>query len=110
MELLFSIIVRTEINLRAIGYVTRCGKELIPEPAHSRNQAIRRRNNILLVVAAVLFTFGGTIIEGVLILMPFLTVYVGLDSMELLIVTIFFGVLPVLGGIYVMWRWWQSGC
>lgn len=82
---------------------------MIPEPVDSGGQAIQRRNNNLLCLAAVLFSIGILVIQVVMEPMSLWIVYFGLDPTLLLIIAILFGMLPTLGGIYVMWRWWQSG-
>ena len=81
---------------------------MIPEPVHSGEQATQRRNNNLLCVAIVLFFIGLGVVEIFVMPMPFWIAYFGFDPTLLLIIAIFFGVLPTLGGIYVMWRWWES--
>jgi len=45
------------------------------------------------------------VIQGVV---PIFILFFGAD-LAIWIMIILLGVLPTLGGIYVMWRWWISG-
>lgn len=81
------------------------GNKVIPEPDSYANQSIRPRDNNLLCLAIVLFMIGLGVIQGVV---PIFILFFGAD-LAIWIMIILLGVLPTLGGIYVMWRWWISG-
>jgi len=78
---------------------------MIPEPDSYGNQPIQRRDNNLLCVAIVLFMIGLGMIQGIVPVFLFLF---GVDPV-FWVMMILFGVLPTLGGVYVMLKWWNSG-
>ncbi|MFW9958780.1 MAG: hypothetical protein ACFFCT_11975 [Candidatus Odinarchaeota archaeon] len=78
---------------------------MIPEPDTYGSQPIRRNNN-LLCVAIILFSFGvGTL--QIILMIPWWSYILFFDSLTLMILLLI-AIVPTLGGIYIMWKWWNS--
>jgi hypothetical protein len=78
---------------------------MIPEPESHGSQPRQGRNNNLLGLAIVLFMIGLGILQGVV---PFFLYFFPLDAFAWTMI-ILLGVVPTIGGIYAIWKWWQSG-
>jgi len=71
-------------------------------------QPRRGRNNNLLCLAAILLTIGLTILQVLIFLAPLLIMYIPLDPIFWTIM-LMIGIIPTLGGVYVIHRWYHSG-
>jgi hypothetical protein len=78
---------------------------MIPEPESRGGGPGRSRDNNLLCYAAVLFMVGLGILQGIV---SFFLLFFPLDAFTWILI-ILLGVVPTLGGIYALWKWWQSG-
>jgi hypothetical protein len=78
---------------------------MIPEPESRGGQPRQGRNNNLLGLAMVLFMIGLGILQGAV---PFLLYFFTSDAFTWTVLMLL-GVVPTIGGIYVLWKWWQSG-
>lgn len=81
-------------------------EEVIPEPDTYGSQPIRRRNNNLLCVAIILFSIGVGMLQ-ITLMIPWWNYILFFDSLTLMILLLI-GIVPTLGGIYIMWKWWNS--
>jgi hypothetical protein len=81
---------------------------MIPEPDRYGSQPIRKRNNNLLCVAIILFIVGISSLQMAWFIIVWWNYISSFDPL-FLIVLLLIGIVPTLGGIYVMWRWWNSG-
>ena len=81
---------------------------MIPEPARNPMQPRRGRNNNLLCIAAILLTIGLPILQFSILLAPLLAMYMPLDPLFWAIM-LMIGIIPTVGGVYVMHRWYHSG-
>ncbi|MCK4568051.1 MAG: hypothetical protein KAU48_12170 [Candidatus Thorarchaeota archaeon] len=81
---------------------------MIAEPPRDPMQPRRGRNNNLLCLAAILLMIGLTTLQVSIVLAPLLAMYMPLDSVFWTILLII-GIIPTLGGVYVMYRWYHSG-
>jgi membrane-associated HD superfamily phosphohydrolase len=81
---------------------------MILEPESYRSQQIQRRNNNLLCLAVVLFIIG----------IPFLQItwftavwwnIISIFNPLLFMILLLIGVVSTLSGVYIMWKWWDSG-
>jgi hypothetical protein len=78
---------------------------MIPEPESRGSEQGRGRDNNLLCLAIVLFVIGLGVLQGIV---PFFLFFYPLDAVVWMMI-ILFGILPTLGGVYVLWKWWKSG-
>lgn len=78
---------------------------MIPEPESRQDQTGQVRNNNLLCFAAVLFVIGLVILQG---LAPLFMFFFPMNAYTWIMI-ILFGVVPTLGGVYMLWKWWESG-
>ncbi len=81
---------------------------MIPEPDSYGSPPVQRRNNNLLCVAIILFIFGFAFLQPAWLMVGW---WGFMSSFDPLILTVFvlIGIVPTSGGIYVMWKWWNSG-
>lgn len=68
----------------------------------------RGRNNNLLCIAAILLTVGLPILQFSILLAQLLAMYMTLDPVFWTIM-LMIGIIPTVGGVYVMHRWYHSG-
>ncbi|MBN2229802.1 MAG: hypothetical protein JW779_09440 [Candidatus Thorarchaeota archaeon] len=78
---------------------------MIPEPRYSK---AKPRNNNLLCYAIILFVIGFTLVQIAGPLLLYWSIFPFLDPL-ILIILLLIGAIAILGGVYIMWRWWQSG-
>jgi hypothetical protein len=77
---------------------------MIPEPESREGQPKPGRDNNLLCYAIILFTIGLAVIQGIA---PIFLFFFPMDAVIWTMVVLF-GVVPTLGGVYILWKWWQS--
>ena len=71
-------------------------------------QPRRGRNNNLLCLAAILLVVGLSVLQVSIFLAPLLAMYMTLDPF-FWIIMLMIGIIPTVGGVYVLYRWYQSG-
>ncbi len=81
---------------------------MIAEPKRNPMQPRRGRDNNLLCLAAILFMIGLTALQVSIVLAPLLAMYIPLNPVFWTILLII-GIIPTLGGVYVIYRWYHSG-
>jgi len=81
---------------------------LIQEPTRDPMQPRRGRNNNLLCLAAILLTVGLTALQVSIIIAPLLAMYMPLDPI-FWIIMLMMGIIPTVGGVYVIHKWYHSG-
>ncbi len=77
---------------------------MISEPTRSGSG----RNNNLLGLAIVLFMIGLPTLQIFIFLEPFFAMFIPIIP-SIWIVILLFGVIPTIGGVYAMYRWYYSG-
>lgn len=81
---------------------------MIPEPDSYGSQPIQRRNNNLLCLAIILFIFGFAFLQMSGVMIAWWSFISYFDPL-IFLVFVLIGIVPTLGGVYVMWKWWNSG-
>jgi hypothetical protein len=77
---------------------------MISEPTRSGSG----RNNNLLGLAIVLFMIGLPILQFFIFLAPIFAMFIPMNPI-IWIVILLLGVIPTIGGVYAMYKWYYSG-